>query len=60
MRARFAENACSYVFTAFIHVHAVEARGIARATIGPVEPVVDRRAARAGPRGPAVSYWKAS
>jgi MFS family permease len=33
MGARFAENACFYVFTVFIYVYASEARGFARNTI---------------------------
>jgi MFS family permease len=33
MGARFAENACFYVFTVFIYVYASEARGFARETI---------------------------
>ena len=33
MGARFAENACFYVFTVFIYVYASEPRGVARDTI---------------------------
>jgi MFS transporter, MHS family, shikimate and dehydroshikimate transport protein len=33
MGARFAENACFYIFTVFIYVYASEARGFARETI---------------------------
>jgi metabolite-proton symporter len=33
MGARFAENACFYVFTVFIYVYAIERRGFARDTI---------------------------
>jgi metabolite-proton symporter len=33
MGARFAENACFYVFTVFIYVYASESRGLARDTI---------------------------
>ena len=33
MGARFAENACFYVFTVFIYVYASEPRGFARETI---------------------------
>jgi MFS family permease len=33
MGARFAENACFYLFTVFIYVYASESRGFARATI---------------------------
>jgi MFS transporter, MHS family, shikimate and dehydroshikimate transport protein len=33
MGARFAENACFYVFTVFIYVYASESRGFARTTI---------------------------
>ena len=33
MGARFAENACFYVFTVFVYVYASEARGFARETI---------------------------
>ena len=33
MGARFAENACFYVFTVFIYVHASEQRGFAREAV---------------------------